>query len=299
MAPLPSRSSRTLFAAGPIVSAASVQTGAGFGASLLPLIGPIGVVGLRQFFAALVLLPVVIRGARGFTWKTVRPALLLGLMLVVMNLGIYGALERIPLGLAVTLEFLGPLALALLSSRRLVDLFCGLAAGGGVVLLTGTVDDLDLLGVLLALLAGAAWVGYIVFGQGASHSLPGAQGTAVASGVASLITLPMLVVILVHTPAEELGRIALIGLVVGVLSSALPYSIDLAVLKRVPRGLFSVLQSVHPAAAAVSGLLILGQSLGLGQVVGLVVISLANVVAVAQSSRRSAAARRAEEALTV
>lgn len=294
----PRSANTALYAAGPVLSAASIQTGAGFGATLLPLVGPFGVVGLRQFFAAVVLLPVAIRARRTLTWRSARPALLLGLMLLIMNLAIYAAFQYIPLGLAVTLEFLGPLTLALVSSRRPVDLACGVAAGGGVFLLTGAVGDVDPLGVLFALAAGAAWAGYIVFGQTASRTLPGAQGTAIASCAASVFTLPVLVVILIGIPPEELPRVLGLGLAIGVLSSALPYSIDLAVLKRIPRGLFGVLQSIQPGAAALAGLLILGQTLAPAQIGGLAVISLANVVAVISAGRRQGELRRAEEALT-
>ncbi|PVZ94394.1 EamA family transporter [Amnibacterium flavum] len=214
-----------------------------------------------------------------------------------MNITIYMSLARIDLGLAVTLEFLGPLALALLASRRALDLICGIAAGVGVFLLTGTIDDVDPIGVLLALVAGAAWAGYIVTGQRVADRMSGTQGTAVASGVAAVITLPFLIAALVQLPADEFVRVLSIGLAVGVLSSALPYSLDIAVLRRIPRGLFSVLQSVHPAVAALAGLVILGQTLGLLQVIGLAAISAANAAAVLGSARRERLARRAEQAL--
>ncbi len=297
MTTTPTPAKTTLYAAGPLVSASSLQTGAGVGTTLLPAMGVFGVVGLRQLFAALVLLPVVVRERRSLTWRAARPALILGVMLLIMNFAIYAAFARISLGLAVTLEFLGPLTLALLASRRLVDLICGIAAGAGVFLLTGTVGDIDFLGVLFALAGGAAWAGYIVFGQTASRALPGAMGMAVASCTATVFTLPVLIVILIGLPSGEMPRVLLLGLVIGVLSSALPYTIDLAVLKRLPRGLFSVLQSVHPAAAAVSGFLILGQVLAPAQIAGILVITLANVAAVVGAGRRRGQAKRAEEAL--
>ena len=262
-----------------MLSAVSVQIGAGFGTLLLPLVGPVAVVGLRQFFAALALLPSAF-AARRRGRRALLPALLLGVALLAMNLAIYASFDRIHLGLAVTLEFLGPLTLALITSRRLVDLLCGLAAGGGVVLLTGTVDRIDVVGVLLALTAGAAWAAYIVFSARVARDLPGVQGTAVASVVASIGTLPFVVAVLVSLPPDRLPLVLGVGLAVGVLSSALPYSLDVLVLRRIPRQLFSVLQSVQPAAAAVAGFLILGQTLTLGQVVGLAAISVANAVAV-------------------
>jgi len=291
------RSGHVFAAGGPLVSAVSVQSGAGFGATLLPLVGAVGVVGLRQLFAALVLSPILVRVARTLTWRSARLAILLGLVLVAMNAAIYASFERIDLGLAVTLEFLGPLTVALLSSRRILDLLCALAAGGGVILLTGTVAGIDFLGVLFALVAGAAWAGYVVVGHRLSGQLSGLAGTAIASAVASACTLPFLIGALLHLPPEHLPLVLGVGVAVGVLSSALPYSLDIAVMKRIPRGLFSVLQSVHPAAAAVAGWLILGQTLASAQLMGLAAISLANAVAVLGSARRDAVARRAERAL--
>jgi inner membrane transporter RhtA len=286
--PAPRRS--RLAIAGPVVSALSVQAGAGVGTLLLPAVGPLGVVGLRQLFAALVLAPTLRRDV--LRWRLMWPSLCLGLALLVMNLAIYASFSRLELGLAVTLEFLGPLAVALLSSRRLIDLLCGVAAGAGVALLTGTVGDIDPVGVGLALLAGLAWAAYILFTQRAGERLPGIQGTAVAGCAASLVTLPLLIVVLSGVPADRLPGILALGAVVGVLSSALPYSLDLAVLRRISRNLFSVLQSLHPAAAALSGLLILGQTLALPQLVGLAVISVANAAVVLGSTRRAALARR-------
>jgi inner membrane transporter RhtA len=207
-----------------------------------------------------------------------------------MNLAIYESLQRIELGLAVTLEFLGPLTLALLSSRRLVDLGCGIAAGVGVILLTGTVTGLDGVGVLFALIAGTAWTVYIVFSQRVASSLEGVRGTAMASLCAAVITAPFLVVQLVRLPPDQLLRVLGLGCAVGVLSSAVPYSLDVLVLRRIPRSLFSVLQSLHPAAAALSGLVILGQALAPLQLVGLAVISAANAIAVVGAGRPPAGA---------
>jgi len=283
----------SLAVAGPVVSALSVQVGAGVGVTLLPLVGPVGVVALRQAFAALVLLP-ALRGRTRLRWPTIWPALVLGLALVFMNIAIYESLERIDLGIAVTLEFLGPLAIALLASRRRLDLACGVAAGLGVLLLTGTLGGIDGaidgLGVLFALLAGGAWAVYIIFSQRVATTLEGVRGTAMASLCAAVITAPFLVVQLLRLPAGELLRVLGFGAVVGVLSSALPYSLDALVLRRIPRSLFSVLQSLHPAAAALSGLVILGQTLDVLQLIGLAVISGANAVAVLGSTRSTGGA---------
>lgn len=280
--------SREPIAAAAVVGgAASVQVGAAIGATIFPLVGTGGVVALRQAFAAVALLAVARPRLRDLTWRSVRPALLLGLVLVSMNLALYGAVERIGLGLAVTLEFLGPLALALAGSRRRLDLLCAAMAGLGVVLLTGTVPGIDPVGVLLALVAAASWAAYIVLSRRAGRTLPGVQGTALASLLAAVVTSPLLVVAIVGLAPGELLHVAVIGLATGILSSAIPYSIDLLVLRRMPQQLFSVLQSVQPAAAALAGLVVLGQALAAWQLVGLGLISLGNVIAV---SRRAGAA---------
>lgn len=282
--------SREPIAAAAVVGgAASVQVGAAIGATIFPLVGPGGVVALRQAFAAIALLAVARPRVRDLTWRSVRPALLLGLVLVSMNLGVYGAIDRIGLGLAVTLEFLGPLALALAGSRRRLDLLCAAMAGLGVVLLTGTVPGIDPVGVLLALVAAASWAAYIVLSRRAGRTLPGVQGTALASLLAAVLTSPLLVMALVGLAPEQLLHVVVVGLATGILSSAIPYSIDLLVLRRMSQQLFSVLQSVQPAAAALAGLVILGQALATWQLVGLGLISLGNVIAVSRPARSAAA----------
>lgn len=293
---------RERIAAGAAVGGAvSVQVGAAIGATIFPLVGPAGVVALRQAVAAIALVAVARPRLRGLRWSNVRPAILLGLVLVVMNLTLYGAVERIGLGLAVTLEFLGPLAVALLGSRRRFDLVCAVIAGIGVVLLTGSVPGLDVVGILLGLAAAAAWAAYILLSQRAGRTLPGIQGTAIASLVAAILTSPILVIVLVGLEPHELLRVAVVGLAAGILSSALPYSIDLLVLRRLPRQLFGVLQSVHPAAAAVAGLIVLGQTLGAWQIAGLVLITAGNAIAVGRGTPSAAppARRRLAEASPV
>jgi len=265
--------------------AASVQVGAAIGATIFPLVGPAGVVALRQLVAALALLAVARPHRRDLTWATVRPAVLLGGVLVVMNVALYAAVERIGLGPAVTIEFLGPLALALLGSRRRIDLVAALLAAAGVVLLTGTVPGIDPLGIAFALTAGAAWAAYILLSQRAGRSLPGVQGTAIASTVAAILTAPLLVIALLGLEPGAIALVLGVGAIAGLLSSALPYSIDLLVLRRMPRQRFAVLQSVHPAAAALAGLVILGQALAPWQVVGLALVTVANVLAVGFGAR--------------
>lgn len=282
-------------AAATVGSAVSVQTGAAFGATLFPLIGPLGVIAVRQAVSAVLLLAISRPPLHRLGWRALWPALLLGVALVVMNATLYLAVQRIGLGLAVTLEFLGPLAVALLSSRRAVDIVFALAAGLGVVLLTGTVGGIDVLGVVLALIAAVAWAAYILLSQRAGARLAGVQGTAIASLVCSVITLPILVVVLIGLEPEQLLHVALLGILVGVLSSALPYSIDLMVLRRMRRQLFGMLQSVHPAAAALAGLVVLGQQLALVQVLGIVLISGSNAAAVLIAGRHAAVSPPGQE----
>lgn len=269
-----------LDAATVVGGAASVQVGAAIGATIFPLVGPAGVVALRQAFAAVALLAVSRPRLRLLTWAAVRPAIALGAVLVVMNVAVYAAVERIGLGTAVTLEFLGPLALALLASRRRLDLVCAVMAAAGVALLTGSVPGIDLLGIVLALTAAAAWAAYILLSQRAGRTLPGVQGTAIASLVAAVLTSPLLVLALVSLEAHEIVLVLAVGAAAALLSSALPYSIDLVVLRRMPRQRFGVLQSVHPAAAALAGFVVLGQALAPWQIAGLALITVANAVAV-------------------
>ncbi|BDZ63353.1 membrane protein [Agromyces mangrovi Wang et al. 2018] len=262
-----------------------MQVGAALGATVFPLVGPAGVVALRQAVAATALLAIARPNPRALSLRAIRPAVLLGLALVVMNWALYGAVERLGLGLAVTLEFLGPLTLALIGSRRRIDLGAALLAGVGVVLLTGTVPGIDLAGVALGLLAAGAWAAYIVLNQRVGARLPGVQGTAIASLVAAVLTAPLLVFSLVGLDPRELGHVLLIGLAAGILSSALPYSIDLNVLRVLPRQVFGVLQSVQPAAAALAGFVVLGQALSPWQLGGLALITVGNVVAVGRPAR--------------
>lgn len=271
-------------------SAVSSQVGAALGATAFPLVGPIAVVAARQAVSAVVLLavsrPPLHRLARDRAGRVaLRPALLLGVSLIVMNFSLYGAIDRIGLGLAVTLEFMGPLAVALLASRRPRDLVLAVVAGFGVVLLTGTVGAIDPIGIALGLVAAAAWAAYILLNQQTGAALPGLQGAAVASALASLVSLPLLVAALVGTAPADLPHVLLAFLAAGVLASVVPYAVDLVVLRRLRRQLFGVLQSVHPAAAAVAGLLVLGQVLAPLQWLGLLLISVSNVAAVTLGAR--------------
>ena len=283
--------------AGPVaavtLSASSVQAGAAIGATLFPLIGPFGVTALRQVVSAITLLAIARPPLRLLGFRRLAPALLLGLVLVGMNFSLYSAVQRIGLGLGVTVEFLGPLAVALLGAGRTstrataARTGCGALALAGVVLITDPITGarIDPIGLAFGGAAAVLWAAYILLNERAG-ALPGVTGTAVASLVGTVLTLPGLVLLLLAVPADRLPRVLLLGVVTGVLSSALPYSIDLLVLRRMPRSLFGMLQSIHPVAAAVFGLLVLGQVLGAVQVIGITAVCLANVLAVLATRAR-------------
>jgi inner membrane transporter RhtA len=279
-----------------VVSASSVQVGAAFGATVFPLVGPFGVAAMRQLVSAIALLAIARPPLRRIGLKRLTPALLLGVVLVGMNTALYAAVERIGLGLAVTIEFLGPLAVALASGGRgwrgprRRDAVCGALALAGVVALTGPFDGraTDGLGLLLGVAAAVLWAAYILLNQRAG-SLPGVTGTAVAGLTGTVLTLPALVVLLARLSPAQLPHVLLIGAVTGVLSSALPYSLDLVILRTLPRSLFGMLQSVHPVAAAVFGLLVLGQHLAAPQMLGIAAVCTANVLAVVAHRSRARA----------
>lgn len=284
-------------ASGPVaavaLSASSVQAGAALGATLFPLVGPLGVTALRQVVSAIALLAIQRPPLHRLGLRRLAPALVLGAVLVAMNFTLYSAVQRIGLGLGVTVEFLGPLGVALLGAGRASAVAtasrfgCGALALGGVVLITDpfTGAGPDPLGLAFAAAAALLWAAYILVNQRAG-ALPGLTGTAVASLTGTVLTLPVLVVILIGLPADVLPRVLLIGVVTGLLSSALPYSIDLVVLRRMPRSLFAMLQSLHPVAAALFGLLVLRQVLIAPQVVGIAAVCAANVLAVLATRRR-------------
>jgi inner membrane transporter RhtA len=205
-----------------------------------------------------------------------------------MNLTLYTAIERIGLGLAVTLEFLGPLAVALLASRTRADVLIAIAAGLGVYVLVLPDGSSDLVGIGLALLAAGCWAAYIVLNRVAGTRLPGLQAPAVATSAAALAYLPVLLLLIAE--GRLTGLPLLYGLCAGILASAVPYAMDLTILRVVPPRLFGILQSAQPGLAAVAGMLLLAQIPALHEWTGMVIIATANVLAVtlADQRRRSA-----------
>lgn len=178
----------------------SNQVGAALGSLAFPVLGPAGVVAIRQYVAAIVLVAVGRPRLRSFTARQWRPVVLLALVFGTMNLSLYTAIDRIGLGLAVTLEFLGPLAIALAGSRRRVDACCALIAGLGVVTLMRPQPSADHLGMGLGLLAAVCWASYILLNRTVGRRIPGAQGSAAAAALSALAFLPVGVVVVVRNP---------------------------------------------------------------------------------------------------
>ncbi|MGC5530439.1 EamA family transporter [Streptomyces sp. SR-10] len=266
-------------------SGLSNQTGASVAALAFPVIGPAGVVAVRQWVAAVILGTVGRPRLRHFTAEQWRPVLGLALVFAGMNLSLYTAIDRIGLGLAVTLEFLGPLTVALAGSRRRVDLAAAGAAAGAVAVLMRPTPSTDYLGIGLALLAAACWACYILLNRTVGARLPGLEGSAAAAAVSAVLYLPVGAWVLWHHPPTP----AALGcaLIAGVLSSAVPFLADLLALRRVPAHFFGVFMSVNPVLAALVGLAVLGQRLDALAWIAIAVIVTANTAAVSTARRRT------------
>lgn len=244
-----------------LIAIVSVQAGASLAKQLFPIIGPTGTTTLRLVMGTLILWAVLrpwrMRSALPWKWL-----LAYGVSLGTMNTVFYLALQRIPLGIAVAVEFIGPLAVAVAGSRRVVDFVWVALAAGGLLLLVPwdqAQQALDVVGLLLALLAGACWAMYIVFGQrlGADH---GPRIVAYGSVVAMLVAAPWGIA---HAGSALLSPALLpAALGLGVLSMALPYALEMAAMARIPTRTFGLLMSLEPAVAALCGLLFLHERLG-------------------------------------
>ena len=259
-----------------LTSSASNQSGAALGAMAFPAIGPVGVVAVRQIVTATLLTSMVrprLRGLRAGQWW---PILGLALVFSVMNLSLYAAIDRIGLALAVTLEFLGPLTVALAGSRRTLDVGYAVLAAAGVLVLTRPGPTTDSAGIGLALLAAAAWASYILLNRTLGQRLPGLQGTAVASLVAAAAWSPIAVTwFSFHVPT---GAAVGLAAACGLLSSIVPYAADLIALRRVPAQLFGTFTSTNPVWAALAGWLVLQQGLGTHEWIGIGMIVASNVM---------------------
>ena len=272
-----------------LAAVVSVQFGGALAATLVPEIGAAGSVTLRLLFAALVLGAVARPRLRGHTrgaWLTV---VLFGLALGLMNLAFYASLARLPIGVAVTIEFLGPLTLATVLSRRLVDVLAVVAAGAGVTLisqaLTVPLADLDWVGLGLAATAGACWAAYIILSRRTGAAFASLDGLALAMAVALVAVAPFGL----GTVPLWSGEVVAKGLGIALLSSVLPYSLELLALRRLSPRVFGILLSLEPAAAALAGWLVLGQSLTGHQLTGMALVVLASTVVMGAGRRRQPA----------
>ena len=269
-----------------LLSQISIQLGAATAMSLFPVLGPIGTVSVRLVFSALLLAVILRPRLRGLTKEAWLAAVFLGLTLTAMNNLIYLSFERLPLGIAVTIEILGPLALAVALTRTLSAwLLAGLALIG-VWLLTGgsfAGTHLDPLGVLFAALAGLAWVGYILFSRTTARLFRRADGLAVAMMVAAVCAVPIGAVAIPDLSALTSLTLIGIGFAVAALSSALPYALEQLSLRMLPATAFAMLMSVSPAMAAVVGFAVLGQSLTTTDLIGMALVTVATAIAMRQS----------------
>lgn len=267
------------------VAIASVQFGSALASKLFAQVGPGGAVLLRLVSATIVLLAFWRPRLTGWSRRELLLAGSFGLVLAGMNLSFYAALDRIPLGIAVTIEFVGPLTVAVGSSRRPRDLVWVILAVLGILALTrGGASGLSVAGVLFALLAGGFWGSYILLNSRVGRAFEGGAGLAVAMLVAAVFALPFGVA----DGGSQLltPRALLIGSAVGMLSSAIPYSFEVEALRRMDPGVFAVLMSLEPAVAALAGFVVLGQGLGLRGVSGIVLVVLASVGA-SQGARKA------------
>ena len=259
-----------------LLAIGSTQLGAAIAKSLFQELGPAGTVLLRVGFAALVLLLWWRPRLSGYVRANYLLVIVFGLTLAAMNLSFYSAIERIPLGVAVTVEFVGPLGVALAGSRRLLDLLWIVLAAVGILLLAPWGGEkLDLLGVALALLAGSLWATYILLSVRVGRAFTGGAGLAIAMSVGTVVLLPLGV--LGGGTALLDPRLLCAGFGVALLSSALPYSLELEALRRLPASVFGVLMSLEPAIAAVVGFVILGEKLGLRAIIAVFLVTLATL----------------------
>lgn len=261
-------------------SIASVQFGGALAATLIPMIGVAGSVALRLGLGTIVLCawarPSLRSRSRADWLAVVAYAVVLG----TMNLSFYGALQRLPIGVAVTIEFVGPLVLSAVLSRQVRDLLAVVLAALGVVLVSGAANtplhELDGIGILLALAAGGCWAAYILTSRRAGRHFAGLDGLAIAMLLATFVVLPLGV----FEAGSSLfsGEALLKGTGIAVLSSVLPYSLELIALRRLPPNVFGILLSLEPVAAAGAGLVVLGQHLSPVKLVGMLFVVSASVL---------------------
>lgn len=264
----------------------SVQFGGALAATLVPLIGAGGSVVLRLLFASALLLVFVRPRWRGHSRRAWLTVIAFGVALGLMNFTFYSSLAHLPIGVAVTIEFIGPLSLAAALSRRWLDAVAVAAAAAGVVLISEALStpfaDLEKTGIALALLAGAFWAAYIVLAGRTGGEFPKLEGLALAMVVATVVTLPLGI-----TSAPTWSPdILLKAFGIAVLSSVLPYSLELLALRRLSAKVFGILLSLEPAFAALAGLLVLGQVLSPTQLVGMALVVAASALVLGLGARQ-------------
>ena len=262
---------------------ASVQFGAAFAKTVFDEVGPGGAVFLRVAFAAVILCALWRPALRGRSARDWRLILAYGFVLAGMNFTYYESLDRIPLGIAVTFEFVGPLGVAILGSRHALDLLWVALAAAGILLLSdfGTAD-LDPVGVALALTAGGFWAAYILLVQRVGRAMEGGQPLALAMAAGAIMISP---VGIGQGGGELLSlSILVIGAGVAVLSSVIPYTLELEALRRMPANVFGVLMSLEPAAASLAGFLILDENLAAREIVAIGLVVAASAGAARGSS---------------
>jgi inner membrane transporter RhtA len=265
-----------------LVGIVSVQVGAAIAKNLFHLVPPTAMVWLRLITSAVILLLMARPrwvGHSGRDWLIVVG---FGVSLLTMNWAIYQSFARIPLGIAVTIEFLGPLSLAVIGSRRLMDLIWVVLAGAGVALLGLSRATLTFAGVGFALLAAVAWACYILLSAQTGRRWPGISGIAIASLVGAVVLAPPAIL--------EAGSVMLdptvlaLGVTVGLLSSVIPYSFELIALRRIPPRVFSILMSLEPAAAALAAMILLGEFLSAVQWLAMACVIVASIGATRTST---------------
>ncbi len=275
-------------------SIASVQFGSAFANTLFDRAGPGGVVFLRLSLSAALLLGLTRPRLRGRTRADLRAAVLFGLVLGGMNWSFYEALDRLPLGVAVTIEFTGPLAVAVIGSRRLLDVLWVMLAGGGVALLAlrGDNSGIEAAGVALALVAATCWAFYILLSKRVGSTFAALDGLAIALGVGTLLVLPAGLAqggSALLEPAVLAG-----GLAVAMLSSLVPYSLEIVALRRLSAAAFGLLMSLEPAFAALAGVIVLSQPLSGVLVLAIVMVVAASIGTTVTSPRSPVAPSDAE-----
>jgi inner membrane transporter RhtA len=282
--PVSARSGRAAAVGMVLAAAASLQVGAAFAFTLFDEIGAAGAAFLRLGFAAVVLWAIWRPRVRTRD-RALRVAVAFGVSLGLMNLMIYESMARIPLGVAVTIEFAGPLLVAVIASRRALDgVWIVLAAAGIVILADPGGGSTDAEGVAFALGAAACWMAYIHLSKRVGGLYPGGHGLALAMAVGALVVLPFGI----GGALDAAGDPSLLGagLVVALASSVLPYSLELEALRRLPAGVFGVLMSLEPAVAALAGFVVLGQDLGAREVAAIAMVVVASAGAAAYSAAR-------------